>query len=180
MHPGQAASFSHALACDEVVGQPLPHSSSPGVDSPTNHPGRAASFFTPLRLPRPASDRGRSASFASGIRPWAECVFCQPITTDTRRGCRARVNNKERRSPCTSTRSIAVTAGPPALTTHFHHKGRPRSSGTALLLCPPAGAGHRQHNTRGGQTDDDGNDGNRNQGRRRASSGLRRGGGGSP
>ena len=169
VHPGQAASFSHALTCDEVVGQPLRLAASPQLGRYASWPScvllpcaglrsrrrLAASHLaaSPESIPQRIT-LGRAASSspppssASGIRPWAECVFCQPITNDSRRGCRAGqlpkgVVHARRRGPS------PLTAGPPALTTHPNAQGSsPSGDGPSSL---PAG-GRRpkatQHNRR--------------------------------
>ena len=89
--------------------------------------GRAASSFAPLRPPRPASDRGRSASFVN------------LITNDLRHGCR-RGSTAERRRECTSRTSRQ----------RFQGSGRSRSalvvssggtSGLSIVVGGRAAAG---------------------------------------
>ena len=133
LRPGQAASFSHALACNEVVGRPLPSVAAPRSRFPNESPpyqvrgrlwGELSLSSPPLRLPRPASDRGWSASFVN------------PITEDSRRGCRAGQLPKggvhaRQRGPS------PLTAGPPGLTAHPNPQGSFPSGGGPSSL--PAG-----------------------------------------
>ena len=72
---------------------------SPSSPTDVVRPGPSCVFFTP---PSPAS----------GIRPWAERVQRQPVSSRTTPAVDVlRGSATERRSPCTSTRSIAADGG---------------------------------------------------------------------